>query len=197
MTLARASAAEEIVQSRRAKDRERKRLPRNSSESEEIAEFQPEPLSLDKSPQTPKINPNPTHTQRARKATRLDPNWKLPEEWRAYARSERNWSEAEIDAEAENFADYWHAKPKDATKLDWLATWRRWCRESRRPNGKSTPSAAQATPEDKIKTLTDRGAFYRKIGRDDDAKEAEEQAERIRRSTSIGDLTQQFRQAAH
>jgi len=45
--------------------------------------------------------------------------------------------------------------------------------------------------------LTERAVFYRKIGRDDDAKEAEEQAERIRRSTSIGDLTQQFRQAAH
>lgn len=33
---------------------------------------------------------------------------------------------------AEDFRDYWVAKPgKDGAKLDWLATWRRWCRNQR------------------------------------------------------------------
>lgn len=30
---------------------------------------------------------------------------------------------------AESFRDHWSAKPgKDATKLDWEATWRNWCK---------------------------------------------------------------------
>jgi len=34
--------------------------------------------------------------------------------------------------EAANFRDYWSAKPgKDGVKLDWPATWRVWCRNSR------------------------------------------------------------------
>jgi hypothetical protein len=38
------------------------------------------------------------------------------------------------DAIAAHFRDYWHSKPgQNATKLDWAATWRNWCRsESRR-----------------------------------------------------------------
>lgn len=35
------------------------------------------------------------------------------------------------DTETKQFVDYWRAKSgKDATKLDWLATWRRWMRRS-------------------------------------------------------------------
>lgn len=34
-----------------------------------------------------------------------------------------------IRLEAAKFADYWRAKTgRDATKADWLATWRNWCR---------------------------------------------------------------------
>ena len=33
--------------------------------------------------------------------------------------------------EAAKFADHWHAKAgRDATKADWLATWRNWCRNA-------------------------------------------------------------------
>lgn len=36
-----------------------------------------------------------------------------------------------ISKEAANFIDYWSAKTgKDATKLDWPATWRMWCRRT-------------------------------------------------------------------
>ena len=34
----------------------------------------------------------------------------------------------EILLEADKFRDFWVAKTKDATKLDWEATWRNWCR---------------------------------------------------------------------
>jgi hypothetical protein len=34
-------------------------------------------------------------------------------------------------AETDKFRDYWSAKAgKDATKLDWVATWRNWMREA-------------------------------------------------------------------
>lgn len=37
-----------------------------------------------------------------------------------------------LAVEAEKFADYWTAKSgTDATKLDWVATWRNWCRNAR------------------------------------------------------------------
>ena len=32
--------------------------------------------------------------------------------------------------ESASFVDYWRAKPSEATKLDWPATWRVWCRKS-------------------------------------------------------------------
>lgn len=39
----------------------------------------------------------------------------------------------DVRIEHEAFKDYWSAKPgKDGVKLDWLATWRNWCRNSKR-----------------------------------------------------------------
>lgn len=36
-----------------------------------------------------------------------------------------------VHVEADKFRDYWVAKTgKDATKHDWLATWRNWCRNA-------------------------------------------------------------------
>ena len=58
---------------------------------------------------------------------------RLPEDWEpsadmlAWAKAER----PDIDplAETENFRDHWLAKAgKDATKLDWRRTWRKWIR---------------------------------------------------------------------
>jgi hypothetical protein len=65
-----------------------------------------------------------------------------------------DWVPSEADAEfatglglrpgaiAAQFRDYWHAKTgKDATKLDWSATWRGWCRREaeRAPKGQRGP----------------------------------------------------------
>jgi hypothetical protein len=41
-------------------------------------------------------------------------------------------SEAHIRLEADKFRDFWCSKSgKDATKVDWLATWRNWIRNSK------------------------------------------------------------------
>lgn len=76
--------------------------------------------------------PPPASTKKAAKnkksGTRLTSDWELSED-------DGNWCRSlgmpvnEILAEADKFKDYWTAKAgKNATKLDWSATWRNWIR---------------------------------------------------------------------
>jgi hypothetical protein len=47
-----------------------------------------------------------------------------------------DWTNEDVRIEHDSFKDFWKAKPgKDGVKLDWLATWRNWCRNSRRKGG--------------------------------------------------------------
>jgi uncharacterized protein YdaU (DUF1376 family) len=64
------------------------------------------------------------HRATIKRATRLSPNWTPDEECHAFA------VELDLDPGAVlmQFRDYWLAKPTNATKLDWNATWRSWCR---------------------------------------------------------------------
>lgn len=65
------------------------------------------------------------------KATRLPTDWQLPMTWGQWAVAEFPHLTAEfIRHEAGKFRDYWCSKPKDATKLDWEATWRNWVRKA-------------------------------------------------------------------
>jgi uncharacterized protein YdaU (DUF1376 family) len=60
----------------------------------------------------------------AKRATRIPANFQCDLD-----EAERlGLSRRDAEREAAAFADYWKAKPKDATKLDWQATWRNWCR---------------------------------------------------------------------
>lgn len=61
------------------------------------------------------------------------------------------------DAVAENFRDFWHAKAgKDATKLDWSATWRGWCRR----DAERLPSrTTRREPESKLAWVLDNANF--------------------------------------
>jgi hypothetical protein len=54
------------------------------------------------------------------------------------ARSQANLPPIDVDREHAAFLDYWHAKAgKDACKVDWLATWRGWCRRSNAGTGRN------------------------------------------------------------
>ena len=65
------------------------------------------------------------------RATRLPIDWQLPMSWGKWALDEFPQLNAEfIRHEAGKFRDYWCSKPKDATKLDWEATWRNWIRKA-------------------------------------------------------------------
>ena len=64
--------------------------------------------------------------------SRLPPDWRLPEDWKNWALLIRkDWTPQGIVRESLTFRDYWLAKSgKDATKVDWLATWRNWIRRA-------------------------------------------------------------------
>ena len=76
--------------------------------------------------------------------TRINPDFELPDDWKTWALSETKWHPDAITREFSKFRDYWVAKSgKDATKADWLATWRNWIRNAqdrqRAPPAKQTP----------------------------------------------------------
>ena len=68
----------------------------------------------------------------AQRANRLPGDFEVPAEWIVWAVSERGLSRDQASEEGRKFCDYWHDKSgRDATKLDWEATWRNWCRNTR------------------------------------------------------------------
>lgn len=68
-------------------------------------------------------------SSRAR-ATRLDPEWMPSQELIAQMHAER--PDVDLKAEHLKFVDFWCSKAgKDATKLDWVRTWRNWIRNAR------------------------------------------------------------------
>lgn len=72
----------------------------------------------------------PAPSPGTRRGTRLPADWQLPKAWGEWAlREYPQWTPEKVRREAANFRDHWAAKSgKDATKLDWAATWRKWCR---------------------------------------------------------------------
>lgn len=87
------------------------------------------------------------HAEKSARGTRLPPEWILPMPWGQWAMSECGFDEHRVREIAVTFADYWHAVAGGkGVKLDWLATWRNWCRKERdysaQGNGPSTNGAA-------------------------------------------------------
>lgn len=78
----------------------------------------------------------------ATRGTRLNADWALPKAWGEWALSEfPAWTAEKVRTEAAKFGDYWHSKSgKDATKTDWLATWRNWCRSDTAQAGVRRPA---------------------------------------------------------
>ena len=66
----------------------------------------------------------------AKRGTRLD--WQcLPDEALAFALN-RGMTQSEALNIFDSFSDYWKAQPgQKGVKLDWLATWRNWCRREK------------------------------------------------------------------
>ena len=64
---------------------------------------------------------------------RLPNDWVLPKPWGDWALEEfKTWTPDVVRVEADKFRDFWCAKAgRDAVKVDWLMTWRNWCRNAK------------------------------------------------------------------
>lgn len=79
--------------------------------------------------------------EKPKRATRLPADWSLPDDWREWSANNTQLTSQQIAIEADKFRDYWTAQPgAKATKTDWQATWRNWCRSARPVNGTAKPS---------------------------------------------------------
>jgi hypothetical protein len=98
---------------------------------------------------------------KAKKPTRMREDWHPTVQDVAWAMGE---CEAEngpgnyerfVGRETEDFRDYWMSKSKDATKLDWGLTWRRWMRKAIREYTPSKGVTASTKLSAKGKLLHD------------------------------------------
>lgn len=82
-------------------------------------------------------------TSKADKATRLPADWVLIKAWGDWAIAEfPHLTPMKVREIAADFKDHWISKAgRDARKVDWLATWRRWVREDVR---RSRPGPARS-----------------------------------------------------
>lgn len=62
----------------------------------------------------------------ASRATRLTSDFTVTPEMRSWAAT--STPHVSVDKATEQFIDYWQSKAGNATKLDWVATWRNWMR---------------------------------------------------------------------
>jgi hypothetical protein len=79
-----------------------------------------------------------------RRATRIPDDFAVTDSMVVWARKHAPNVDGRV--ETEQFRDYWHAKSgKDATKLDWPATWRTWMRKAEQDSGRSRRNSARPT----------------------------------------------------
>jgi len=110
-------------------------------------EEETQPVKKKKAYQTPDTRPLPNGKERGR-ATRLTADWMPSDEQICFCKTER--PDLNPTQTADRFRDYWIAKSgKDATKLDWDATWRNWVRNERAVNGSHV--VGQLSPSEQAK----------------------------------------------
>lgn len=80
-------------------------------------------------PAPPAPPPATTADAGAKRGARLDPEFVLPKPWGQWALTKYpHWTADVVRSIASQFRNHWVAKTgKDATKLDWYATWQNWC----------------------------------------------------------------------
>ena len=111
-------------------------IRRRNKENKDLAEGNPSTEIEPEKRREEKRSKRDTKVSPKKLATRLSEEWFLPQEWGEWAFKEFNLSDDAIRFEADKFKDYWLAKAgKDAAKLNWLATWRNWIRNSNHQNG--------------------------------------------------------------
>jgi hypothetical protein len=127
---------------RRAEDQRRKRDDRKNPQSVQI-----ECGQIADKKRTREEKRREENTKPSASGSRLPQDWRPSEEDIEYFR--KQCPERRIAPIAENFYDYWTAKPGAAgRKLDWSATWRTWVRKEA---GDSGPGKVQGSNDDWLK----------------------------------------------
>ena len=108
-------------------------------------------LGKEKSAAAPPPAPEPPPAADAAptpRGTRLPKDWVLPKALGDWALTEHpHWTPEIVRRIAQQFRDHWVAKTgKDATKLDWPATWRNWCASDITQRQFPPPRAANGAP---------------------------------------------------
>jgi len=85
--------------------------------------------------QCPSPSPSPSQESKPKglaRATRLPDDWVMPDEYGNWALEQKpEWENDHVLRVAADFKDYWIAVAGvKGTKLDWLATWRKWVRNT-------------------------------------------------------------------
>lgn len=92
-------------------------------------------VSVPPTPFSSSLLPTPSPTSRPaqqKRGSRLPKDWTPPDDLWAQIAKER--ADLDLQLEHENFSDYWNGKAgRDAIKVDWPATWRKWMRNARPP----------------------------------------------------------------
>ena len=88
------------------------------------------PIAESVIPMSQQVAPAQQAAAPKKRATRLPDDWRPDREyWEAAQLINKSITQEWFVATAHKFKDYWIAKSgKDATKADWLATWRNWIR---------------------------------------------------------------------
>lgn len=110
------------------------RVKRHRKQSRNVSETPPEQIQnrtdteQNKELEGAEEAPAPAPSKTSGRGTRLHRDWDLPDEWGKWAEAQGMTPDA-IIRECDKFKDFWIAKSgKDASKVDWEATWRNWIR---------------------------------------------------------------------
>jgi len=114
-------------------DAQRKKSEQNQRQDDAGAVPEQCPADANQSQSQNQIEANASLAKK--RGTRLPDDWFLPMDWGKWAVSE-GYSHEQIKVEADKFKDYWHGVAgAKGVKLDWLATWRNWMRNSKQKAG--------------------------------------------------------------
>lgn len=104
---------------------------------------------------SPAATTAPAAEAAAKRGCRIPAEWLLPKAWGEWALEKHpHWTADTVRAIAKKFHNYWKAKSgKDATKLDWMATWENWCDSDITQRENPPPKSAGAAEHQRAESL--------------------------------------------
>jgi len=125
--------AKAVIRSEKNKQNVAKRWDKSKSDTTAIQTvYETDTNGIQKDTPEPEPEPEPITSKEViikRRATRLPDNFQITDAMKDWA--EEKHPAIDIETATANFIDYWMSKPLDATKLDWVATWRTWIRNTK------------------------------------------------------------------